>query len=101
MTLRIGRETRVCGVPAMPLRDLLKKLGPGQGFQVRYLMGLVSGPTAAKRLLNALLSQGYIESDASLPDFFTLTHKGIQLVHASAMKPIPRSRATELLEAYV
>jgi hypothetical protein len=101
MTLRISRETRVCGVPATALRDRLKKLRPGGGFRVRYLTGLVSGPTAAKRLVKALLTQGYIESEASRSDLFTLTDKGIQLVHASAMKPIPRSRATELLEAYV
>lgn len=99
--MRISRDQLICGVPAFDLRAALKKLS--DGWTLTYLAGLLKVPKrAAKVILEDLVAEGFVEPDPRPGrECYRVTIKGGALAGASALRPIQRQKATQLLEEVV
>ncbi len=102
MTLRITRESIICGVSAMKLREVFLRLDTHSLFGEGYLGTRLSlSPPEENSLLSALLAGGYIterEAQNEADRRWSLTPKGIEVRNATALRPIPRQKAFQVLE---
>lgn len=99
--MRITRDMRVAGVPAVALRDALRRLGdlwPAEALGSR--LGLSEGD--ALQLCSQLESEGYL-TPVERPggQVYYRTPLGNALANASAARPIKRSTADALVHGVI
>lgn len=100
--LRISRDQTICGVPAFDLRAAFKRLnGTLLVDDLAHLLKIAD--EEAEVVLSALVAEGYVEKDRLLggEQLFRLTFKGGALALATALKPISRQRADELVDGLI
>lgn len=99
--MRIGRDTRIAGVPAMALRNALRRLGdhwPAEALGSR--LGLPEGD--ASQLCAQLESEGYLTLlQGPGEQVYYRTTLGNALANASAARPIKRSTADALVQGVI
>lgn len=100
--MRISRDQVICRVPAFDLRAAFKQLSGGWSpSTLGNLLGVA--PSEVEPILADLLEAGFVEPDFEIEgdQRFRLTIKGGALAAASALKPITRRRADELVEGII
>lgn len=109
--MRVDWNEKICGVPVIRIRDLLRYLGHDQFSQDFVADDLKLNSDEAKTLVEDLLKRGLIES-ARGPAFgifhgsmeserYQVTMAGNALANARAVKRINRKRADELLVSFI
>lgn len=91
----------ICGVPAFELREAFKRLTYGWDASVlAHHLKVTEGE--AEEILRRLAAEGFIEADPEFAEpYVRLTLKGGALAAASALRPIRRRKAEELLAEVV
>jgi len=95
--MRISRHQVICGVPAFDLRAAFRRLS--YGWTALDLAGLLkASEEEAEEILGALVAEGFAEPDLLFGgQYFRLTLRGGALAEASALKPVQRRKADELV----
>lgn len=100
--MRISRDQVICGVPAFDLRAAFKRLSNGwTPSDLAKLLGMPLGEVES--FLSALIDAGYVEPDFEFDgdQRFRLTIQGGALAAATALPPITRQKAKDLVEEVV
>jgi predicted transcriptional regulator len=100
--MRITREMTIVGVPAIQLRDALRRLV--SGFDAEYLANSLNMSAEEGRCITGqLLAEGYLEVEMEHHGrtYYHLTTKGAALQLASAAKPIKRATAERLVKEII
>lgn len=94
--MRIDRESSLAGHPVLTIRELARRIRGGE-VDARFAGEILDvHPTEARRVLEALQEQGYLEPlPIARPErpFWSLTVKGNALANASTAPPVKRSTA--------
>jgi hypothetical protein len=92
--VRITANQRIAGYPAVQIRRLMRKT-VGRSLMLRYIRGILQcSNSAAIRVLNDLLNEGFV---VSVQDHFEPSTKGSALAMATAAAPLRRETAERLL----
>lgn len=99
MGMMLARGERMFGIPAVKLRDALRRVD--RGCFAESLLGEFLGLEAdeTEKLVSALLSEGWL---ADIPHegevWYSVTSLGYRFCLARAMKPVSREKLSRLLE---
>jgi hypothetical protein len=99
--MRVKTADSICGVPAVALRDALRRAGRSDAWTVDFLRQLLDlSARRAQQLVRELAESGYIERESKRSDnliWWRLTAKARALSLASAAKPITRATADRVV----
>src|SRR2546422_11754980 len=103
--MRLDPKTNIAGVPALRVRDALRRVAAAGPFDVEAMADTLKEPMkTAEGVVAELLAGGYVEVIRGDPDqegFYELTAKGRQFRLASAAKPLPRDAAARKLAEFL
>lgn len=97
--MRITKEMRIAGLPAIALRDALKNLAGWEWDITSFGAQLKIGDVEAQEAVGRLVAEELIEPTWCLEgkQHYTATNQGGRLALATAAKPITRRKADSLL----
>lgn len=98
--MRVDRDQYFAGIPAIEIRDMCRRIGPGGLVAVEFVQDrLRLNPGQADVVLKLLIAEGFMATDLIADQtHYRLTLKGSALALATAAKPLRRKSAEAILK---
>lgn len=93
--MRYEKGQTIAGIPILKIRDMLKRGNLFSADSIKY--DLKISLAEAKQVLQALISEKYLEPAEHFENRYELTQLGVRLLSVSGVPRLSRARAEELL----